>query len=145
MAVMKAYYLLHGVVLGACLAGWASLIEAFFLFSAFPYQTDPVVWTSLLPTYLLAGAAIGFGCGLIVPFIQRKQSERPQRRMLLGLLILASGGTFVTLLTAHMSWLPSAVSTTAPGALLLFAQILIGGLVCFVVLALLGRKLLATP
>ncbi|MCP4770472.1 MAG: sulfatase [Planctomycetes bacterium] len=137
---MKVYYLLHGVVLGACLAGWASLVEAFFLYSAYPYQTDPVVWTSLLPTYLLIGAAIGFGCGLILPFVFPKQAERPQRRTLLGLLILISGCTLVFLLTARMTWLPSAVRTISPGALFLFAQILVGGLVCFVVLAFLGRK-----
>ena len=142
---MKAYYLLHGAVLGACLAGWASLIEAFCLYSAFPYQTNPTVWTSLLPIYVLIGAVFGLLCGLIVPFILRKQSERPQRRMLLGVLILVAGGTLVTLLTARMTWLPSAVSTTAPGALFLYAQILLGGLVSFVVLVFLGRKLLATP
>ncbi|MDP7062531.1 MAG: sulfatase-like hydrolase/transferase [Planctomycetota bacterium] len=140
---MKVYYLLHGGVLGACLAGWASLIEAFFLYSAYPYQTDPLVWTSLLPSYLFVGAAIGFGCGLITPRLFPKLTERRQRRMMLGVLILVAGGTLTMLLNARMSWLPSAVGTTSPGALLLFGQILLGGMVCFAALVFVGRKLLA--
>ena len=142
---MKAYYLLHGAVMGACLAGWASLVEAYFLFAATPYHTDPAAWAGVLPFYLALGAVIGVGCAVILPVFFRKQTLRPQRRTILGLLTLTVGASLVMLLVVRISWLPSAAGTASGMALMLYAQVLAACGLGFCALVFLSRNLLSRP
>lgn len=134
MAFMKVQNLLQGVLMGACMAGWASLIEAFSVYAAFPYHADPLVWTGLLPKYMLIGGGFGLLCALVLPFVTKKKAREDDPNLRLGLLILVAGTTLVLLLEARMTWIPIAVATTAKASLLTFAMILAGGAVAFLVL-----------
>ena len=140
---MKVYYLLHGALLGACLAGWASLVEAYFLHEAFPYHTDPATWARVLPFYLAVGAVIGVGCAVISPLLFRGRKLIPQRRVVLGLLILASMTTVTLLLVARIDWLPTAVRTTSGVAIAMYLQVIAATAAVFLILSFLSRKLLA--
>ncbi|MGB0953634.1 MAG: sulfatase-like hydrolase/transferase [Planctomycetota bacterium] len=131
---MKVQNLLQGVLMGACMAGWASLIEAFSVYAAFPYHTDPLVWTGLLPKYMLIGAGFGLLCALVLPLVTKKKAREDDPNLRLGLLILIAGTTLVLLLEARMTWIPVAVPTLAKGSLLTFAMILGGGAAAFLVL-----------
>jgi|FLOH01.1.fsa_nt_gi arylsulfatase A-like enzyme len=139
---MKVSYLLHGALMGACFAGWASLFEACWLFSAFPYQIDPTAWTINLPAYLAVGAALGSGCALFLPLLQRDERRSAQLRALLGMFILAVGCTATCLLLARMTWLPPQVATLSATALFLFAEILVVGVMAFGMAVFLGRRFL---
>lgn len=142
---MKVYYLLHGALMGACLAGWASLIEAYFLFATTPYHTDPAAWSGVLPFYLALGALIGIGCAVVLPVFFRDQTLQPQRRTILGLITLAVGASVVMLLVVRISWLPSAAGTISGVALMRYAQVLAACWLGFCVLVFLSRNLLRRP
>jgi arylsulfatase A-like enzyme len=142
---MKVYYLLHGALMGACLAGWASLFEAYVLFAATPYHTDPAAWVGVLPFYLALGAAIGVGCAVILPLFFRSQTLLPQRRTILGLLTLTVGASLVMLLVVRISWLPSAAGTVSTMALMRYAQVLAICWLGFCALVFLSRNLLRRP
>ena len=131
---MKVQNLLQGVLMGACMAGWASLIEAFSVYAAFPYHADPLVWAGLLPKYMLVGAVFGLLCAFALPFVTRKKGREDDPYLRLGLLILIAGTTLTLLLEARMTWIPVAVPTTAKGALLTFSMILGGGGIAYFVL-----------
>lgn len=131
---MKVQNLLQGVLMGACMAGWASLIEAFSVYSAFPYHADPLVWAGLLPKYMLIGAVFGLLCAFALPFVTSKKGREDDSFLRLGLLILVAGTTLVLLVEARMTWIPVAVPTTAKGALLTFAMVLGGGVAAHLVL-----------
>jgi arylsulfatase A-like enzyme len=145
MPAMKVHDLLSGAWVGACLAGWACLVEAYSIYGVFPHQTDPQVWVGALPAYLLLGALFGVANALLHPLFFRKEESPQQRQVILALQVLASGATLVLLLTARIDWLPTAVDTTAGPALLTFAEVLLGGIVVFLGLNWLGGKWLRSP
>jgi arylsulfatase A-like enzyme len=142
---MKTYYLLHGALIGACLAGWASVVEAFFLYTATPYHTDPVAWSGVLPFYAAVGAVLGLGCAVVLPLFFRNQSLRPQRRTILGLLTLTAGASAAMLLVVRISWLASATGTFSGTALLHYIQALAVCWLGFFTLSFLHRNLLRRP
>ncbi len=131
---MKVHNLLQGALLGACMAGWASLVEAFAVYHAFPYHADPLVWSSLLPSHLLLGAGFGLLCTLALPLVTRLQARKDDFQIYLGIFILVAGATLVLLLEARMVWLPVAIPTLHPRALTTFAMILGGGLIAYLLL-----------
>jgi len=142
---MKVSNLLHGAMMGACFAGWASLFEACLLFTAYPYQTDPVAWSTNLPAYLVVGALLGSACALLLPRPQGGHEPPAQLRARLGMLILAVGVTAALLLIARMTWLPLQVKTTSATALILFGKILVMGVLVFGLVVFLSRRFLQNP
>lgn len=134
MAFMKATNLLQGVLMGACLAGWASLIEAFSVYSLYPYHADPAVWAGMLPLHLMLGAVFGLLCALALPLVTRPKAREDQANLHLGLFILAAGVTLVLLVEARMVWLPVSTSTLSGTALMTFASVLVCSVVAYLVL-----------
>jgi arylsulfatase A-like enzyme len=99
---MMARRLLLGALLGAALAGWASLFEAIRLYGAFPYHADPLVWGGLLPIHLLVGALGGL---LLAPFlglVTRKSHLQDEIGLHLGLFLLCVGGLAIGIVEARM-------------------------------------------
>jgi len=131
---MKVQNLLQGVLVGACMAGWASLIEAFSVYAAFPYHADPLVWAALLPCYLLAGGALGLGCSLALPLVTSKKAREEDFNLYQGILTLVAGVTVVLFLEARMVWVPVDVSTFSPKMLMTFCVILAGAVAAYFVL-----------
>jgi arylsulfatase A-like enzyme len=139
---MNAKNLLQSVLMGACLAGWASLLEACFVFSSFPYQTDSTLWAKLLPAYLGVGAVLGLLCALVLPLLSRKKARETQYNLHLGLLILAGAITLVALIEARFGWMSPGTRTTSPSALLTFAAIGLAGLGIYFLLTQLAKTAL---
>ena len=131
---MKVQNLLQGVLVGACMAGWASLIEAFSVYGVFPYHADPLVWGALLPTYLVAGAVLGLGCALALPLVSSKKARDDDAYLHLGILTLVAGSCLVLLLEARLVWVPVEISTTSPKMLITFGIILGGAVLAYLVL-----------
>jgi len=131
---MKVQNLLQGVLVGACMAGWASLIEAFSVYSAFPYHADPLVWAALLPKYLLCGGVLGLLCSLALPLVSSSKARKDDFNLHHGILTLVAGVSLVLLLEARMVWVPVDVSTLSAKMLVTFAMILGGGVVAYAVL-----------
>jgi len=140
---MNAKNLLLGVLMGGCLAGWASLIEAYSVFADFPYQTDASLWSGLLPAYLGIGAALGLMCSFALPFLSRKSARDKCYSLHLGLLIVAVTLTFVGIIEARFSWMSPSTRSTSPSALMVFAGVLISGLALYFVLYQLAKTALA--
>lgn len=131
---MKVQNLLQGVLAGACMAGWASLIEAFSVYGAFPYHADPLVWAAVLPIYLVAGAILGLGCAMALPLVTSKKARDDDFYLHHGIFTLVSGVCLVLLLEARMTWVPVNIGTMSPKMLLTFALILGGAAASYWVL-----------
>ena len=131
---MKVQNLLQGVLVGACIVGWASLIEAFSIYGAFPYHADPLVWAALLPTYLVTGAILGLGCAMALPLVTSKKARGDDLQLHLGVFTLVASACLVLLLDARMTWAPVDVATTSPKMLLTFGLILGGAVASYFVL-----------
>jgi len=142
MVMMNAKNLLQGVLLGGSLAGWASLLEAYSVFSSFPYQTDPGLWATLLPAYVGMGAVLGLLCAMVLPLFSRKDARDKNYNLVLGLLILAGTATLVTIVEARFNWMSPGTRTTSPTALMIFAAIGVGGLGLYFLLYQLARTTL---
>jgi arylsulfatase A-like enzyme len=139
MVMMNAKNLLQGALMGGCLAGWASLVEAWVVFADFPYQTDSALWASLLPTYLGLGALLGVLCALVLPLLSSKKARESNYNLHLGILILAGAVAVVYVIEARFAWMSPSTRTTSPTALMIFAAVLIGGLALYAGLYYLAR------
>ena len=142
MVSMNAKNLLHGVLMGGCLAGWASLLEACSVYASFPYQTDPALWAKLLPAYLGIGAGLGLLCALVLPLLARKKARESQHNLHLGILILAGALTLVAIIEARFGWMSPGTRTTSPTALMIFGAIALTGLGIYFLLAQLAKTAL---
>ncbi|MHC4824035.1 MAG: sulfatase [Planctomycetota bacterium] len=131
---MKATNLLQGVLMGACLAGWASLVEAFSVYAVYAYHADPVVWTGLLPLHLMMGAAFGLLCALFLPLVTRPKAREDQYNLHLGLFILTAGVALVLLVEARMAWLPVSTSTFSGTAMLTFGSVVACSVLAYLIL-----------
>jgi arylsulfatase A-like enzyme len=140
--MMNAKNLLQGVLMGGCLAGWASLLEACSVYASFPYQTDPALWATLLPAYLGIGAGLGLLCALVLPLLSRKKAREQQYNLQLGILILAGALTLVTIVEARFGWMSPGTRTTSPTALMTFAAIGLVGLGIYFLLSQLAKTAL---
>ena len=120
--------------MGGCLAGWASLIEAYSVFADFPYQTDPSAWAQLLPAYLGMGAALGFMCVVALPFLSRQSAREKRYSLHLGILIVAVALTFIGIIEARFAWMSPSTLSTSPAALMTFGVVLLGGFIFYFLL-----------
>jgi len=118
---MMARRLLLGTLLGACMAGWASLLEALSLFGDFPYQVDPRTWVALLPLYLLVGAGFGLLAAPFLGLVTKRAHREEEPGLHLGLFLLCAGWWAVALLEARMG-LDTKFSSLSGTALKLFAM-----------------------
>ena len=136
---MNTKNLLQGALMGGCLAGWASFVEACVVFADFPYQTDSVLWASLLPTYLGLGAVLGVLCALILPLLSAKSARENNYNLHLGILILAGAVAVVYVIEARFAWMSPSTRTVSPTALLIFAAVLVSSLALYAGLYFLAR------
>ncbi|MCP4859909.1 MAG: sulfatase [Planctomycetes bacterium] len=137
--MMNAKNLLQGALMGGCLAGWASLLEACVVFADFPYQTDSALWARLLPSYLGVGAGLGLLCALVLPLLSTKKARESNYNLHLGILILAGAVAVVCVIEARFGWMSPSTRTTSPAALMTFGAVLLGSLVVYAVLYFLAR------
>ncbi|MDP7062528.1 MAG: sulfatase-like hydrolase/transferase [Planctomycetota bacterium] len=137
--MMKAKNLLQGALMGGCLAGWASFVEACMVFGNFPYQTDSTLWASLLPSYLGLGAVLGALCALVLPWLSSKKAREANYNLHLGILILAGALAVVYVIEARFAWMSPSTRTTSPTALMIFSAVLVGCLALYAALYFLAR------
>jgi len=98
-----ARQLLLGALIGACLTGWASLIEAVSLYGDFPYHADPLTWAGLLPTYFVVGACFGLLASLCLPLVSRRAHREEDLTLHLGWFVFCAGWLAVNIVETRMS------------------------------------------
>ncbi|MDP6850608.1 MAG: sulfatase-like hydrolase/transferase [Planctomycetota bacterium] len=92
---------LHSLGLGAVLAGFAGAIELIMAWGQHPHHFDPNVWASILPVYLFAGAALGWGAFIVSPVLTRRKDRSHHPGLQLAVLIFLGGACTVLILDTH--------------------------------------------
>lgn len=115
--VHSLFRVLHGALVGALLVGAAGFIESICVLRSYPYHRDPALWSQVMALYLGAGAALGAGAGLALPFLCRRQDRELHPGLFLGLIVAVGGAALQQLFVLHTVRLPGVAVLSLPGAI----------------------------